>query len=222
MLIVAIRALILYVLLAVVIRLMGKRQIGEMQPFELVVTIVIANLAVIPMSNIGIPLISGVISILVLLVCHRLIALMTLHSTRVRAAVCGIPTVLVDNGKPVVEAMRRMRVNMNELLELLRSKDYPNLSDVAYAILETNGTLSVIPKPEAKPPTAKDLGTQIPQPQFPITLIVDGKVNQRNLKLAQIPEEKLAQLARAHNILDLRRVILAQVNTMGQVDFHTF
>ncbi|MDD4262798.1 MAG: DUF421 domain-containing protein, partial [Syntrophaceticus schinkii] len=151
MLLVAVRALILYILLVVVMRLMGKRQIGQLQPFELVITIVIAELAVIPMSNTGIPLINGVIGILVLMAAQILISLIILHSEKARKIICGTPIILINNGKPVREMMRLVRININDLLEKLRSKEYPNISDVAYAVLETNGSISVIPKADVKP-----------------------------------------------------------------------
>ncbi len=220
MLLIAVRALVLYIILVIVMRLMGKRQIGQLQPFELVITIVIAELAVLPMSNIGIPLTNGIIGILVLLAAEVFISLVVLKSERMRALVCGTPTLLINNGRLVPPSMQHLRVNMHDLLEQLRSKEYPNISDVAYAVLENNGTLSVIPKPDAKPPTARDLGRPVTQPLFPVTLIVDGNVNLANLKLAGISVDALAAYARAQQITDLREIFFAQLTTQGQIDLH--
>ncbi|HHW40450.1 MAG TPA: DUF421 domain-containing protein [Syntrophomonadaceae bacterium] len=220
MLLIAVRALILYAVLVVVMRLMGKRQIGQLQPFELVITIVIAELAVIPMSNTGIPLSNGIIGILVLLAAEIFLSLLVLHSEPARKIICGTPTILINNGKLMTRTMRRLRVNLNDLLEQLRSKEYPNVSDIAYAVLENNGTLSVIPRASVKPPAAKDLGTAVTEPRFPITLILDGHVNLHNLQLAGITVDTLMQQAEARGIDDLRDVFFAQLTTDGTIDFH--
>lgn len=219
MLLIAVRALVLYALLVTVMRLMGKRQIGQLQPFELVITIVIAELAVIPMSDTGIPLTNGIIGILVLLAAEIFLSLLVLHSEKAREIVCGVPTILIKNGKLVPENLQRLRLNLNDLLEQLRNKEYPNVSDIAFAILENNGTLSVIPKSDVKPPAAKDLGQLLPQPAFPITLILDGKINQKNLKIAGITADTIARQANAQQIENLGDVFFAQLNTQGQIDF---
>lgn len=117
MLLIAIRALILYTLLVAVMRLMGKRQIGQLQPFELVIVIVIAELAVIPMSNTGIPLLNGIVGILVLMAAQILISMLILYSERARAIICGKPVILINNGKPVREMLHRVRINMDDLME---------------------------------------------------------------------------------------------------------
>lgn len=219
MLLIAVRALVLYLLLVMVMRLMGKRQIGQLQPFELVITIVIAELAVIPMSNTGIPLANGIIGILVLMAVQILFSLINLHSEKARSVICGTPTILIKNGKPDRDAMRRVRININDILEQLRSKEYPNVSDIAYAVLETNGSINVIPKADVKPPTAKDLGVPVSQPGFPISLIMDGKVNLKNLQIAGITMDVLLQEAGKQGIDDLRQVFFAQYTTEGKVDF---
>lgn len=220
MLLVAVRALILYTLLVIVLRLMGKRQVGQMQPFELVIAIVLAELAVIPMSDTGIPLSNGVIGILVLLGAERFLSLISLHSEKVRALICGTPTILIENGKPVPKAMQDQRINMNDLLEKLRGKEYPNLSDVAYAILETNGTLSIIPKDINVSNSNRSPNQTVPQPQLPITLIIDGNVNLRNLKLARLTLDQLVTAAKDQQINDLGEVFFAQLTTTGQLDFY--
>ncbi len=220
MLLIAVRALVLYILLVIVMRLMGKRQIGQLQPFELVITIVIAELAVLPMSNTGIPLTNGIIGILVLLAAEVFISLLVLKSERLRALVCGTPTVLINNGKLLPEVMQRLRMNLHDLLEQLRNKEYSNVSDIAFAVLENNGSLSVIPKPDVVPPTARDLGRVVTQPMFPVTLIVDGNVNLANLKLAGITLETLLAQAKTRQIPDLREVFFAQLTTQGQIDWH--
>jgi uncharacterized membrane protein YcaP (DUF421 family) len=212
--------LVLYAILVIVMRLMGKRQIGQLQPFELVITIVIADLAVVPMNNTGIPITSGIINILVLLTAEVFLSLLAIKSEWVRALVCGTPTLLINNGRLLHNAMQRVRVNMNDLLEQLRSKEYPNVSDIAYAVLENNGSLSVIAKPDAQPLTAGDLGRSVTSPLFPVSLIVDGNVNLNNLKKAGIALDTLIAQAKAQQISDLRDVFFAQLTTHGQIDWH--
>ncbi|MGI6308602.1 MAG: YetF domain-containing protein [Dethiobacteria bacterium] len=221
MLLIAVRAIVLYALLVIVMRLMGKRQIGQLQPFELVVTIVIAELAVIPMSNTGIPLMNGIIGILVLLAAEIFLSLIVLYSERARGIICGTPTIVIENGQPIPENLRKLRMNINDLLEQLRNKEYPNISDIAYALLENNGTLNVIPKASARPPTVKDLGmANITDPTFPITLILDGKINQQNLQIAGITEDTLLNQAKAQKIENPEDIFFAQYNTTGQIDFY--
>jgi uncharacterized membrane protein YcaP (DUF421 family) len=221
MLLIAVRAIILYTLVVLVMRLMGKRQIGQLQPFELVVTIVIAELAVIPMSDPGIPLINGIIGILVLLAAEIFLSLVVLHSEKARAIICGVPTILIEDGRPVYRNMHRLRMNLNDLLEQLRDKEYPNVSDIAYAFLENNGTLSVIPKAGARPPTVKDLGmAAITDPTCPITLVLDGEINRKNLQIAGITEDSLLQQARSQQIENTKDIFFAQYNTEGQIDFY--
>jgi uncharacterized membrane protein YcaP (DUF421 family) len=220
MLLVAVRVLVLYTLLVIVMRLMGKRQIGQLQPFELVITIIVAELAVLPMNNPGIPITNGVIGILMLLAAEVFISLLTMKSERARALVCGTPTILINNGRLLPEAMHRLRLNLNDLLEQLRSKKYPNISDIAFAVLENNGALSIIPKADAVPPTARDLGRTVAQPLFPVTLIMDGNVNLKNLKLAGIGVDALIAQAKSQQITDLRDVFFAQLTTQGQIDWH--
>ncbi|HHY29496.1 MAG TPA: DUF421 domain-containing protein [Syntrophaceticus sp.] len=131
-----------------------------------------------------------------------------------------MPFHCVNNGKPVREMMRLVRINITDLLEKLRSKEYPNISDVAYAVLETNGSISVIPKADVKPPIAKDLGTPVEDPHFPISVIMDGNVMLENLKLAGITIDVLQQQAQAQQINDLREVFFAQYTTEGNIDFY--
>lgn len=160
MLINFIRSIILYSIVLITTRFMGKREIGQLQPFEFVISLMIANLATVPMSDIGLSLFSGIIPILGLLTMHLIIAFFNIKSVRFRRLVCGKPSVLINKGKIDVEAMKKERFNLSELEERLREKDVFNLGDVDYAILETNGNISVLMKPEKLPPTLEDLNIQ--------------------------------------------------------------
>ena len=184
MLITYIRTIIIYLVLIGVVRLLGKRQIGQMEPSEFVVTMLIANLASIPMEDTGIPLLSGVIPIVTVLGVELLLTALSLRSIRFRKLLCGKPVILIENGKILQENLRKTRVTLDELTGHLREKDVLDLRSVQYAILETNGNLSVFPYPKERPASAKDAGIQARRQYLPLTIVSDGKVLPENLKLA--------------------------------------
>ena len=179
-----IRSVILYLLLVFTMRLLGKRQIGQMEPSEFVVTMLVADLASIPMQNAGIPLLTGVIPILTVLGMELVLSTLTLRSTRLRKVLCGKPVILIENGKIVQNNLRRTRVTLDELMGLLRQKDVLDLQSVQFAILECNGNLSVFPYPKEKPASAKEAGIQVKPQYLPITIISDGAVLEENLQIA--------------------------------------
>ena len=148
MLITFFRAIILYIIVLIVMRAMGKREIGQLQPFELAISIMIADLATIPMSEIGVPITNGIVPILGLLLMHLIISILNMKSLRARQIICGKPRILIYRGKIDEKALKKERFTINELQERLRGKDITSLGDVEYAILETSGDVTVIKKPE--------------------------------------------------------------------------
>ncbi len=178
------RTIVLYLLLIFSVRLMGKRQIGEMEPTEFVVTMLVANLAAIPMQDGGIPLLSGLIPILTVLGMELVLSGAVLRSIFVRRLLCGKPVILVDNGNILQENLRRTRITLDELVGHLREKNVLDLRSVQYAILETNGNLSVFPYPKEMPANAKDAGIPVKAQHLPITIIEDGYVSRENLRRA--------------------------------------
>lgn len=177
-----VRTVILYFLIMFGLRLMGKRQIGELEPSELVLTMMISDLATVPMQDFGIPLLAGVIPILTLLALSMLLSQLSLRYLRFRALVCGTPAVLIRDGTLQQEAMRKNRYTLDELLEELRGQGYTDLSAVKYAILETNGKLSVLPYAAQKPPTARQLKVSAQEGGLPRVIISDGRLREHNLK----------------------------------------
>lgn len=178
------RTIVLYLVLIGVIRLMGKRQIGEMEPAEFVVTMLIADLASIPMQDGAIPLLSGLVPILTVLGMELTLSWLTLRSVALRRLLCGKPVVLIDNGKLLQDNLRMTRVSLDELTGHLREKDVLDISQVQYAILETNGNLSVFPYPKHIPASAKDAGISAKPQYLPVTIIEDGFLSKENLKRA--------------------------------------
>ena len=179
-----VRTLILYSLLILVIRLMGKRQIGQMEPSEFVVTMLAANLAAIPMEDSGIPLYSGVVPIVTVLGVELVLSGVSMSSIRFRRILCGKPVILIENGRILRENLLKTRVTLDELTGHLREKDVLDLTTVQYAILETNGNLSVFLYPAEAPASARDAGI-VPKPRYlPVTIIEDGVLMDENMQKA--------------------------------------
>ena len=183
MLISLIRTIILYIVLFLTIRLMGKRQLGEMEPMEFVVSMLIANLAAVPMQETGIPLLAGLIPILIVLSVELLFSVITYRSVRLRRTLCGKPVILIEKGKLVQENLQKTRVNPDELTAYLRQKGIVDIETVQYAILETNGQISTLLYPKYEPAAAKDAGISVSDQSLPVTLISCGTLMRENLRL---------------------------------------
>jgi len=182
MLIIFLRAIFLYIVVLIVMRLMGKREIGQMQPFELAISIMIADLAATPMAETGIPISNGIVPILGLLVMHLVISTLNIKSTKAREIICGKPSILIYRGKIDEKTLRKERFTINELEERLRDNNIFNIGDVDYAILETSGQITVIPKPNKRNTTPKDFNIEPEYEGISYDLVVDGKVMYKNLE----------------------------------------
>ena len=182
MLIVFLRSIVLYIIVLIVMRLMGKREIGQLQPFELAIAIMIADLAAVPMAETGIPISNGIIPIVGLLVMHLIISFLNLKNMKIREILCGKPAILIYRGKIDEKVLKKERFTLNELQERLRSSNVVNLGDVEYAILETSGQVTVIQKPDKRTTTPKDFNITPEYEGIPDDLVVDGKVRYKNLK----------------------------------------
>ena len=178
------RTAVLYILLIAVIRLMGKRQIGQMEPSEFVVTMLTANLAAIPMEDSGIPLYSGVVPILTVLGVELVLSGISMGSVRFRRILCGKPVIPIENGRILRENLLKTRVTLDELTGHLREKEVMDLTTVQYAILETNGNLSVFLYPAEAPASAKEAGIVAKPRYLPVTIIEDGVLMNENMEKA--------------------------------------
>ena len=176
------RSIFLYVVVLIVMRFMGKREIGQLQPFELAISIMIADLAATPMAETGIPITNGIMPILGLLVMHLVISMINLKSTKAREIICGKPSILIFRGKVDEKVLKRERFTINELEERLRDNNIFNIGDVEYAVLETSGQVTVIPKPNKRPTTPEDFNIEPKYEGIPYDLVVDGKVMYKNLE----------------------------------------
>lgn len=182
MLITFFRAIVLYIIVLIVMRLMGKREIGQLQPFELAISIMIADLATLPMSETGVPISNGIIPILGLLVMHLTISMLNMKSTKAREIICGKPSILIFRGKIDEKVMKKERFTINELEERLRDNNIFNIGDVEYAVLETSGQVTVIPKPNKRPAIPEDFNIEPKYEGIPYDLVIDGKVMYKNLE----------------------------------------
>ena len=179
-----VRTIILYLVLIFCVRLMGKRQIGQMEPSEFVVTMLVANLAAIPMENEGVPLYIGLIPMLTVLGTELVLSGAMLRSIRLRKLLCGKPVILIENGRILQENLRAARLTLDELAGHLREKDVLDIRTVQYAILETNGNLSVFPFPSELPASAREAGIHPKDRFLPVTVISDGQLLRQNLQYA--------------------------------------
>lgn len=210
------RTLFLYLVLIFAVRLMGKRQIGEMEPAEFVVTMLVANLAAIPMQDGAIPLYSGLVPILTVLGMELVLSGLILRSVRLRQLLCGKPVILIDNGKILQENLKSARINLDELTGHLRAKDVLDIRTVQFAILETSGDLSVFPYPKEKPASAKDAGVQATGQHLPVTVVEDGYLSRENLERAKKDEKWLEKVLSQHNC-GIQDTFLLTVDESGQV-----
>lgn len=218
MLLCALRTVLFYTILLIAIRLLGKRQLGQMEPSEFVVTMLLANLATIPIEGLDVSIVFGLLPIALVFGAEYLMSVLTLKSIRVRRIFCGKPVILIENGVISQRNLRRTRLTLDELTMHLREKDVFDLSTVKFAILETNGQLSTLLYAKDTPPTAKDAGISVCETALPITLISDGRLLKKNLKLAGKDEAWLAaELANRH--VNLSQVLLLTLDSRGRIYF---
>ena len=212
------RAIVLYLTLIAVIRILGKRQVGEMAPSELVVTMLVANLASIPMQDGAIPLYSGLVPILTVLGVELVLSWLIMRSARLRKLLTGKPVILIENGRLLQGNLRSARMTLDELTAHLRLKDVLDLKTVQYAILETNGSLSVFLRPEDAPATAKDAGIRASEQRLPVTVVTDGKLSREDLARAKKDETWLNRTLAEKNA-SLAETMLLSVDSSDKTVF---
>lgn len=210
MLIIFLRSIIIFLTLMLVMRLMGKRQIGEMQPFEFVITLIIADLACIPMTDISIPLVYGIVAILALFVLHQLMFLLEKSGTFVKQIISGKPSVVINKNGVDVKELRKNALDVEDLIESLRSLGYFSLDDVSYAIFEANGNLSAL----------KNQDKNSNEAALPLLIIDEGKIKNDNLKKACVNEEFILNLLKKQNA-NLKKVDVLTLDNNGKVYLQT-
>lgn len=212
------RTVLFHAILIVTVRLLGKRQIGEMEPSEFVVTMLLANLATIPMEEPDRSILHGIVPIGLVIAAEMLMALLMFRSIRVRRLLCGKPVILIENGRILEKNLRQTHVNLDELTMHLREQEIFDLSEVKFAILETNGQLSTLLYAKDRPASAKDAGIKATETELPVTLISDGNLMQDNLKIAKRDAAWVTKELQKRNC-KLTEVLLMTLDSAGKVYF---
>lgn len=216
--VIILRTLILYGIVIISLRVMGKRQIGELQPSELVVAIMISDLASVPMQSIDIPLLNGIIPVFTLIVAEITMSFITLKSRRARRFITGEPSVIIYDGHINEQELEHLRFNLNDLLEELRMNGYPNIADIHTAVLETNGQISVIPTAQARPVTVQDLHIEnAVQEIMPYMLISDGELNIEEIKRSGLGVAWVEKELLKRNIKSAKDVFIASLDNSGKL-----
>ncbi len=217
MLTLIIRSVVIYIIVLVVLRIMGKRQIAEMQPYELVATLIIADLACIPMTEITVPLLHGVVPLLSLVALNFFISLLSVKSVRFRKLINGRPIIVIDPDGIRYKELKALNMTLNDLYEALRIAGYFSIDDIAFAIVETNGNLSILPNSSCTPPTAADMNIQTDKSYVNLILINDGKIITENLDYFGLDETFLRKSLARQNITDIKSVMIYTLNPSGNV-----
>ena len=213
------RTVILYLIIIVGFRLLGKHQVSELEPAEFVLTLIIADIASVPMQDFGIPLLTGIVPIITLLCLSMILSVLTMKSLKLRALLAGTPSIIIRNGKLDQKEMRRNRLTLDEVMEELRLQGYTDLAAIKYAILETNGQLSVLPYAAEKPPAAKALNVTVDDTGLPVVLINDGRLLSANLRQRGLNEGWLRKQLEAQGVHSIREVFLLTVDGQNQTYF---
>lgn len=218
MLTIIIRSILIYLIVLLVFRLMGKRQLGQMQPFELVLTLIIADLATIPMAEVSVPVLHGVVPLLTLVVLHFLLTLISRSSQQFSKIISGKPVILVNPKGIDYQAMKKLNLSTDDIFAALRECGYFSLSQIQYAIMETNGKVSVMPKADYAPVTNGDLNTKVEDSFIPIVLISEGKLMKENIELAGINEDEIQKIISQNSSKSkkIKDVLLLTIDKTGQ------
>ena len=211
------RVLIIYIIVLVFLRLMGKRQIGEMQPYEVVITLIIADLATIPMSDTNIPLMNGILPLAILVLIHFFITLLTRKNIKIRRLMSGSPVVVISPKGIEYSALKRLNMNIDDLLEAIRQCNYYSFDQVLYAIIETNGKMSVIPVSSNAPATAQDVNVKNPPAHLPHVVVSDGKLIKDEMQKLSLNNQTFNQILENLKINSLKDLIIFSMDSEGKV-----
>ena len=214
MIVVVIRTVLMYATLIVAMRLMGKRQLGDLQPTELAVTIMLSDIAVIPLQEPGAPILSGIAPIALLVGLELLMSCIMLKAPRLARVITGNPVVVIRNGRPIWSALRRLRMTVEDLVDGLRELGYFDIEDIETGIVETNGKISVYLKAGKQPRTIGDLQPTVPPRPMSCVVLTDGELNQFGLSLCGWEPEKVWQVLKAENVSP-KQVMLMTADSNG-------
>lgn len=213
-----IRSIIIYFLVLIVFRLMGKRQLGQMQPFELVLTLILADIATIPMTEISTPILHGVVPLLTLLVVHYTITLLSRFSTKFSDMISGKPVIVINQDGVDYKAVKKLNLTIDDITESLRGAGYFSFDEVLFAIMETNGKISVLPKAQNSPLVKEDMKIKSEENSLPVTIISEGKVIKENFEQVKVPEEKIMKYVKNLGI-SIKKILIFTLDNNGLIYF---
>ena len=213
---VIIKTAIIYLVIVLAMRIMGKKQAGQLQPYELVVTLMIADVASTPMDEAGTPISYGLVPALTLMLLYFFFTFLTLHSTKLRLVLCGKPSILIHNGKILFNELKRSNYSLNDLVEQLRIYGNTSIPEIHYAILETNGALSVLPYSDHSPTTPSQLSMQVDNADLFVCVIADGKLNALGLHQLKASEQKLHSLLKKLGYRSISEILICMLSESGE------
>ena len=211
-----IRAIILYFILVLTMRAMGKRQLGQFQPYEFVMAMLIANLIATPMSDVSTPLLHGAMPVAALYIVHAVITLISMRSDRLRALISGKPSVVISKGIIQQDELKRLCLTVSDLMEGLRSAGILDPAEAGTAIMEANGTITAFPRASRRPPNTGEMNIDPGYEGMPMMLVMDGRLQVHNMATAQLDENWLIKTLKARN-LSVEQVFLCSVDTQGRM-----
>lgn len=216
MLIIVLRVIIIYLIVLFYLRIMGKRQLGEMQPFELVVTLIMADIIALPMTQNSMPVLFGLVPLTALVLTHFAISLITRKSIAMRRFINGKPVVVIGPNGIDYQALKSLNMSMDDLMEGLRNCNYFKIEDIQYAIVETNGSITALPKSELSPVVNQDLNINLPKASLPLNIIVAGKLIGENISTARLTPSDVGNILSKQNVKDTKDVLLLTLDTAGK------
>jgi len=216
MLIIVFRVLLIYIIVLFYLRVMGKRQLGELQPFELVITLLIADIVALPMTQNSMPVLFALVPLTTIVLAHFSLSVITRKSISLRRVMNGKPVVVISPNGIRYDALKSLNMNMDDLFEGIRGCDYYKIEDIEYAIVETNGAINVIPKSEASAVVNKDMKIKLPPASLPLNLITAGKIIGENMETAKLNTEYLEEVIKEHGINKIKQVLLFTLDTNGK------
>ncbi len=220
MVILLFRVFIVYFIVLIYLRIMGKRQLGEMQPFELVITLLMADIASLPMTQTSMPLLFSIVPLTALVIVHFFVCFFARKNTFVRRVVNGKPVLVITPQGIQMQALKELNMSLDDLMEGLRGCEYYNIDEVLYAIVETNGTINVLPKKADSQPTVSDMQYQLPENTLPMMLICAGKLKQQNIDVAKFDIDKIKNILKEYDLL-IKDVLVFTLDINGQIYIQT-
>lgn len=217
MLTIVLRAVIIYLVVLFLYRIMGKRQLGQMQPFELVLTLIIADLATIPMAEVSVPVLHGIVPVFTLVILHFVLTFFSSVSNKFASFLSGKPVIVINPDGIDYKALKNLSISVDDVFEAIRGCGYFSIEQVQYAIMETNGKMSVLPKSEFCPVTVQDMKLDVERSVIPVNIINEGKVIKDNLQIAKIDELKVKEVLSKANIKKAKDVLIMTIDKNGAV-----